>query len=149
MGRLARLGLVLPEPTRPLAAYVPVAPYGPWIFVAGQLPMVEGRVAYVGRVGKDLDLQAGREAARTCALMILAQLAALGPLEDFRLLKVTGFVAAGADFTQHPEVMDAASEFFLEVLGEHGRHARAAVGVVSLPRGAAVEVEAVAVRISG
>lgn len=146
-GRLAGLGIVLPKPTPPLASYVPVQCHGDWVQVSGQLPMVEGRLAHAGRLGHDLSVEDGVAAARACATMVLAQLAAVGPLESFRLIRVGGFVAATPEFTAHPEVINGASDLFLEVLGENGRHARAAVGVSSLPRGAAVEVEVLAVRV--
>ncbi|MEB3203723.1 MAG: RidA family protein [Candidatus Sericytochromatia bacterium] len=146
-GRLDRLGIVLPRPTPPLASYVPVQCHGDWVHVSGQLPMVEGKLAHVGRLGQDLAVEDGVAAARACAIMVLAQLATVGPLESFRLIRVGGFVAATPEFTAHPEVINGASDLFLEVLGENGRHARAAVGVASLPRGAAVEVEVLAVRV--
>lgn len=145
--RLERLGITLPVPVPPLASYVPVVTHGDWVHVSGQLPMVDGRVAHVGRLGDGLTLEEGVAAARACAIMVLAQLASVGPLESFRLVRVGGFVAATPDFTGHPEVINGASDLLVAVLGEQGRHARAAVGVASLPRGAAVEVEALAVRV--
>ncbi|MEB3204281.1 MAG: RidA family protein [Candidatus Sericytochromatia bacterium] len=145
--RLERLGIILPVPVPPLASYVPVVIHGDWVHVSGQLPMVDGRVAHVGRLGDGLTLEEGVAAARACAIMVLAQLASVGPLESFRLVRVGGFVAATPDFTGHPEVINGASDLLMAVLGEQGRHARAAVGVASLPRGAAVEVEALAVRV--
>ena len=145
--RIRALGIELPEPSRPLASYVPVRQAGDVLWVSGQLPMVGGRVAFQGLVGRELTVEEGARAARACAVMALAQLAAVGPLADLRIVRVGGFVACGPDFTEHPEVVNGASDLLLEVMGEAGRHARAAVGVASLPRGAAVEIEVQAVRM--
>ena len=141
--KLAELGLALPEPAAPVAAYVPVVIAGGLAHVSGQLPFIDG-VLVKGRLGEDVDTGAGYAAARACGLMILAQLrAALGSLDRVeRVVKLGGFVTSTHDFTDQPKVVNGASELMAAVFGEAGKHARAAVGVGSLPRGVAVEVEA-------
>lgn len=142
--RLKRLGLVLPEAAAPVASYVPVVVHRGIAQVSGQLPFVEGRLV-TGRLGEDLSLDEGIEAARACGLMILAQLkAALGSLDKVeRVIKLGAFVNSTPAFTDQPKVANGASDLMLDVFGDAGRHARAAVGVPSLPLGAAVEVDAV------
>jgi enamine deaminase RidA (YjgF/YER057c/UK114 family) len=143
--RLQELGVDLPAPAAPVAAYVPCVRTGNLVYVSGQVPSVEGKPTHLGHLGDDVDLEAGRAAARTCAVNVLAALKAeLGELSRVRrVVKVTGFVAATADFTDSPKVVNAASELFGEVFGDAGRHARAAVGVAALPLGVPVEVEAI------
>lgn len=142
--RLAELGLTLPEPAAPVAAYVPVVVAGGLAHVSGQLPFVGGRLV-TGRLGEDVALEDGYGAARACGLMILAQLkAALGSLDKVeRVVKLGGFVNSTASFTDQPKVVNGASELMAEVFGEAGKHARSAVGVPVLPLGAAVEVDAI------
>jgi len=142
--RLAELGLTLPTAGAPVANYVPVVLHGGLAMVSGQLPR-DGNGLVTGKVGEDLDLAAGHAAARLCGLAILAQLrAALGG--DLgrvtACLQLSGFVNAGPGFTDHPQVINGASDLMVAVFGEAGRHARAAVGAGSLPLGAAVEVAA-------
>jgi enamine deaminase RidA (YjgF/YER057c/UK114 family) len=143
--RLQELGVSLPAPATPVAAYVPCVRTGDLVYVSGQVPMVDGKPSHLGHLGDDVDLEAGRAAARTCAVNVLAALKAeLGELSRVRrIVKVTGFVASTADFTDHPKVVNAASELFGDVFGDAGRHARAAVGVAALPLGVPVEVEAI------
>ena len=143
--RLQELGVDLPSPAAPVAAYVPCVRTGNLVYVSGQVPSVDGKPTHLGHLGDDVDLEAGRAAARTCAVNVLAALKAeLGELSRVRrVVKVTGFVAATADFTDSPKVVNAASELFGEVFGDAGRHARAAVGVAALPLGVPVEVEAI------
>jgi enamine deaminase RidA (YjgF/YER057c/UK114 family) len=143
--RLQELGVDLPSPAAPVAAYVPCVRTGSLVYVSGQVPSVDGKPTHLGHLGDDVDLEAGRAAARTCAVNVLAALKAeLGELSRVRrVVKVTGFVAATADFTDSPKVVNAASELFGEVFGDAGRHARAAVGVAALPLGVPVEVEAI------
>jgi enamine deaminase RidA (YjgF/YER057c/UK114 family) len=143
--RLQELGVSLPAPATPVAAYVPCVRTGDLVYVSGQVPMVDGKPSHLGHLGDDVDLEAGRAAARTCAVNVLAALKAeLGELSRVRrVVKVTGFVASTADFTDHPKVVNAASELFGDVFGDAGRHARAAVGVAALPLGVPVEVEAI------
>ena len=143
--RLQELGVSLPAPATPVAAYVPCVRTGDLVYVSGQVPMVDGKPSHLGHLGDDVDLEAGRAAARTCAVNVLAALKAeLGEFSRVRrVVKVTGFVASTADFTDHPKVVNAASELFGDVFGDAGRHARAAVGVPALPLGVPVEVEAI------
>lgn len=142
--KLAELGLSLPEPAAPVAAYVPVVVAGGLAHVSGQLPFVDG-VLVKGRLGDDVSVGDGYEAARACGLMILAQLrAALGSLDRVeRIVKLGGFVNSTGDFTDQPKVINGASELMAAVLGDAGKHARSAVSVPALPLGAAVEVDAV------
>lgn len=142
--RLATLGLTLPEPAAPVAAYVPVVVAGGLAHVSGQLPFVAGKLV-TGRLGEDVSLEAGIEAAQACAVMILAQLkAALGSLDRVeRVVKLGAFVNSTGTFTDQPKVANGASELMVAVFGEAGKHARSAVGVPVLPLGAAVEVDAV------
>jgi enamine deaminase RidA (YjgF/YER057c/UK114 family) len=143
--RLQELGVELPSPAAPVAAYVPCVRTGNLVYVSGQVPSVDGKPTHLGHLGDDVDLEAGRAAARTCAVNVLAALKAeLGELSRVRrVVKVTGFVAATADFTDSPKVVNAASELFGEAFGDAGRHSRSAVGVAALPLGVPVEVEAI------
>lgn len=144
--RLAELGLALPDPAAPIANYVPFVVSGAQVFVSGQISMGPDGIA-TGRLGEDLDLEAGQSAAKLCALNIIAQLkaAAGGDLARVkRIVKLGGFVNAAPDFTELPQVINGASDLMVEVFGEAGRHARAAVACPVLPRGAAVEIDAVA-----
>lgn len=142
--RLAALGLTLPQPAAPVAAYVPVVIAGGLAHVSGQLPFVDGKLV-TGRLGEDVALDAGIEAAQACGVMILAQLkAALGSLDRVeRVVKLGAFVNSTGDFIDQPKVANGASELMVAVFGEAGKHARSAVGVPVLPLGAAVEVDAV------
>ncbi|MBK8456804.1 MAG: RidA family protein [Phyllobacteriaceae bacterium] len=142
---LARLGIVLPNPAAPAANYAPFMRTGGLLFTAGQLPLRDGKLAASGLLGRDLATAEGREAAKWCAVNILAQAkAALGSLEAIaRVVKITVFVASTADFTEHHLVANGASDLLVDILGDKGRHARSAVGVAALPLNAAVEVEAI------
>jgi enamine deaminase RidA (YjgF/YER057c/UK114 family) len=144
--RLAELGLELPPPPRPVASYVPVTITGNLAFVSGQVPLEDGTVLATGKLGEDLDLDAGAEAARRCVLQALAALKAeLGSLDRVRrIVKVSVFVSSAAGFTDQPKVANGASDLLVDVFGEAGRHARAAIGVAELPLGAPVEVEVLA-----
>jgi enamine deaminase RidA (YjgF/YER057c/UK114 family) len=139
--RLQELGVSLPAPAVPVAAYVPCVRTGSMVYVSGQVPVLDGKPSHLGHLGDNVDLEDGRAAARTCAVNVLAALKAeLGELSRVRrVVKVTGFVASTPDFTDHPKVINAASELF----GDAGRHARAAIGVAALPLGVPVEVEAI------
>jgi enamine deaminase RidA (YjgF/YER057c/UK114 family) len=144
--RLAALGLTLPAPSPAVAAFEPFVRHGNTVYVSGQIATRDGTLIATGRLGAEVDLPTGQEAARVCALNVLAQLAAAGSLDDLeRLLKVTVYVASTPDFTQQPAVADGASRLLHDVLGPAGPHARAAVGVAALPLGTPVEVEAIAV----
>ena len=143
--RLQELGVSLPAPVAPVAAYVPCVRTGSLVYVSGQVPVLDGKPSHLGHLGDNVDLEDGRAAARTCAVNVLAALKAeLGELSRVRrVVKVTGFVASTPGFTDMPKVVNAASELFGDVFGDAGRHARAAVGVSALPLGVPVEVEAI------
>ena len=143
--RLAELGLTLPSVVPPLASYVPAVQSGNYVYVSGQVPMVDGKLPYVGKVGADVTVEQGTESARYCALNALAAIDALVGLGRLvKIVKLTGFVASAEGFTGQPAVVNGASNLFGDVLGEMGRHARSAVGVSELPLGAPVEVEVIA-----
>ncbi|HXT91217.1 MAG TPA: RidA family protein [Trebonia sp.] len=141
--RLAELGLTLPPVTPPVAAYVPAVKTGNFVYVSGQVPVVEGKLQGKGKVGDSVTLEEGAALARICALNGLAAAAdAAGGLDAIvRIVKVTCFVASAPSFTGQPQVANGASEFFLQVFGEAGKHARSAVGMAVLPLDAPVEVE--------
>jgi enamine deaminase RidA (YjgF/YER057c/UK114 family) len=144
--RLEELGIALPEAARPLAAYVPTVRSGSMVYVSGQVPLVDGKLAYTGRLGANgLGVEDGVQAARHCAINVLAALKAeLGQLSRVRrVVKLTGFVASEPDFVDQPKVVNGASELFVAVFGEAGSHARSAVGMAALPMGVPVEVEAI------
>ena len=140
---LAKLGLHLPAPTKPVAAYVPTVRVGNLVYVAGQIPMVDGKLAKAGRLGENVAVEEGQHLARTCAVNGLAALKAeVGDLSKVkRVVRVGAFIASTNDFTDQPKVANGASELLVQVFGDKGRHARAAVGVNVLPLGAPVEVE--------
>ena len=143
--RLRELGITLPAAPPPVASYVPCVQTGNLLFVSGQITASPEGLKYVGAVGTDLSVEDGKAAARLCAVNLLAQVkAACGDLDRVkRCVKIGVFVNAARDFTQHPEVANGASDLLVEVFGEAGKHARAAMGAGSLPRGGACEVEAV------
>ncbi|MDW6022810.1 RidA family protein [Mesorhizobium sp. BAC0120] len=143
--RLAALGISLPAAAAPAANYVPFTRSGNLVFTAGQLPLKDGKLVASGLLGRDLDTTAGKEAAKYCAINILAQAkAAIGDLEKMkRLVRITVFVASAPDFTEQHLVANGASDFLVAVLGERGKHARSAVGTAVLPLNASVEIEAV------
>lgn len=144
---MKELGITLPDMVAPAANYVPFVRTGPLLFISGQITMgADKTLKHVGIVGKDIDAAEAREAARLCAINVLAVAsAALGGNLDrvVRVVKVTGFVNAVPGYAQQPEVVNGASDLFVDVFGDKGRHARAAVGAGSLPRNVAVEVEAI------
>ncbi|MGI8335003.1 RidA family protein [Actinomadura scrupuli] len=144
--RLAELGLELPDVVPPLASYVPAARSGPYVYTAGQLPIVKGELAAVGKVGLEVTAERAAELAAICALNAIAALRAeTGELSKIkRIVKVVGFVASAHDFYGQPQVINGASDLLGSVFGDAGRHARSAVGVLVLPRNAPVEVELIA-----
>jgi enamine deaminase RidA (YjgF/YER057c/UK114 family) len=146
---LAQLGIRLPEPVAPLASYVPVRISGDHAYVAGQVPLEDGTILSAGKLGADVSIEQGQEATRRCALQALAALrVALGSLDRVKgIVRVDVFVASAPGFTDQPAVANGASDLLVEIFGEEGRHARVAVGVSELPRGASVEV-AMIVRIA-
>lgn len=148
--RLKTLGIELPAPPRPLATYVTAARSGNLLFLSGHGPMRDGRIVYQGKVGRDLSIEQGREAARLTGLNLLATAReTLGSLDRVRrVLKVLGMVQCADDFTDHPAVINGFSDLMVEVFGDAGRHARSAVGMGSLPFGIAVEIEMI-LEVSG
>ena len=144
--RLAELGIELPQAPAPAANYIPFVVTGNLVFVAGQVPVLNGEVKFKGRLGEDMDIDEGYQAARLCGLNLIAQAqaAADGDLDKIkRVVKLGGFVSATPDFTDHPKVINGASDLMAEVFGEAGKHARFAMGAGSLPLGVAVEVDGV------
>lgn len=143
--RLAELGITLPVAAAPAANYVPFMSTGSLLLTSGQLPLKDGKLVVSGAIGRDADVDAGKEAAKYCAVNILAQAkAALGDLEKIkRIVKITVFVASDPAFTEQHLVANGASDFLVAALGDRGKHARSAVGVASLPLNAAVEIEAI------
>jgi enamine deaminase RidA (YjgF/YER057c/UK114 family) len=142
MERLAELGLTLPKVVPPVAAYVPAVQTGNYVYVSGQVPMVDGALPATGKVGAEVTPEQAKELAARCALNALAAVDALVGLDRVtRVVKVVGFVASAPDFTGQPAVVNGASELFGAVFGDAGKHARSAVGVAVLPLDAPVEVE--------
>lgn len=144
--RLAALDIVLPVAAAPAANYVPYVISGNLLYLSGQLPIENGKIAVSGIVGKDVELADAKRAAELCAINILAQASAalggdLGRIR--RLIKINGFVASAPDFTNQHLVINGASDLLVNVLGEPGKHARAAVGMASLPLNASVEIDAI------
>lgn len=143
--KLERLGLQLPEAPEPVATYVPAKRVGDLVYVSGQVPFREGKLAYTGKVGAERTQEEGYQAAQLCALNALAVMqSVVGSLDEIEeIVQVRGYVNCTVDFPNQPEVVNGASELLGELFGDRGRHARAAVGVASLPRDATVEVEMV------
>ena len=143
--RLKGLGITLPTPAAPAANYVPFMQSGNLLFTAGQLPLQDGKLVAAGLLGRDLDTATGKEAAKLCAINVLAQArAALGDLEKIRrIVKLTVFVASAPDFAEQHLVANGASDFLAAALGDRGKHARSAVGTACLPLNAPVEIEAI------
>lgn len=142
--RLQELGLTLPKAAAPAANYVPYVQSGNLVFVSGQITLKDGALEYVGRVGADYTTEQGYEAAKLCGLNLIAQVKAAcgGDLERVvRVVRLGGFVNCTAEFTEQPKVINGASDLMAAVFGDKGKHARAAVGVNTLPLGVAVEVE--------
>lgn len=138
--KLKELGYDLPPPAAPVASYIPVSRSGNLLFVSGQLCFSKGAILNPGIVGRDVTLDQAIESAKACALNIMAQIQN-HPVK--RIVRLGGFVASTPDFTDQPKVINGASDLFQAVFGEDGRHARAAVGVASLPLNASVEIEAI------
>jgi enamine deaminase RidA (YjgF/YER057c/UK114 family) len=143
--RLKELGIALPEPPAPRANYVGYVITGNLIFTAGQVPLRDGKIEFVGKLGRDMTAEQGYEAAKLCAVNVLAQvkLALGGDLDRIvRCVKLTGFVNSAPDFVDQPKVINGASDL-VAVLGDKGKHARSAVGMAGLPMGVAAEVEGI------
>jgi enamine deaminase RidA (YjgF/YER057c/UK114 family) len=141
--RIKELDLTIPEPPRPVANYVLAVQAGNLVFVSGQLPLVSGQLLMHGKLGRDLSLEQGQEAARQALLNILAAVRSLtGTLDAItRIVKLNGWVASAEGFGNQPQVVNGASRLLEEIFGEAGKHARAAIGVAELPLGAPVELE--------
>ena len=145
--RLAHLQIKLPPPPQPLATYVPAVRAGDLLFLSGVLPIRDGQLAFSGKLGRDLTVEQGVEAAKLALLNALAiAKQELGTLDRItRVVKVVGHVASVEGFVQQPQVLNGASDLLVEIFGEVGRHARVAVGAAELPRGAPVEIEIILV----
>jgi enamine deaminase RidA (YjgF/YER057c/UK114 family) len=142
--RLAELGIALPPPIPPVAAYVPALRSGSLVFTSGQVPLRGGELVAAGKVGAEVSTEDAYECARVCALNALSAIDALVGIDAVvRVVKVLGFVASASTFTDQPQVINGASELLVEVFGENGRHARSAVGMAALPLDSPVEVEIV------
>ena len=141
--KLQSMGITLPETPKPVAAYIPAIQTGKLVFTSGQIPMVNGELKYKGKLGIEFSKQDGYAAAKLCAINALSAVKSLiGDLDKIeQIIKVVGFVASADGFTEQPAVVNGASEFLQEALGEKGVHARSAVGVAELPLGVPVEVE--------
>ena len=145
--RLAELGIEIPEAAAPVANYVGYVITGKQVFVSGQVTLKDGEFHYQGKLGDTISVEDGQAAARLCAINVIAQLKAAcgGDLDRVkRIVKLGGFVNSTPDFTQQPQVINGASDLMVEVFGDKGKHARAAVSAGALPVGVAVEVDAVA-----
>src|SRR3982750_4030155 len=143
--RLSELGITLPQPAAPVASYVPAVEQGGLLHISGQISFAEDGNLILGRLGEDMNLERGIEAARRCGVMLLAQInTALGSLDRVeRIIKLGVFVNSAPSFPDQPKVANGASELMQQVFGDAGRHARSAVGVAVLPLGVAVEVDAI------
>ncbi|MGT2465814.1 RidA family protein [Mesorhizobium atlanticum] len=149
--QLIRRGLILPTAPVPAANYVPLKRSGNILYVAGQVPRVNGKTAFVGILGRSIDVEQAQRAAQLCGLNILSQIkAAVGDLDRVSsVIRLVGYVASTPDFREHHVVMNGASDLMVEVFGAAGRHARTSVGVAALPQGVPVEVEATVEITSG
>jgi len=141
--KLEKMGIVLPEIPKPVAAYIPAKQTGNLVFTAGQLPMVQGELISKGLLGQDVEIEEANKAARICTLNALAAIkGVIGELDRIQqIVRVVGYVASVSTFTQQPAVVNGASELLLEIFGERGKHARSAVGMAVLPLNASVEIE--------
>lgn len=142
--KLVSIGIKLPNPPTPAGSYVPVIRTGNLLFISGQIPMEDGKVIFTGKVS-DNNLETAQKSARMCAINILAQIKReLGNLDKVtRIVKLSGFVNSMSDFTQHPKVINPASDLLFEIFGEKGKHARVAVGVACLPLDSMTEIDAI------
>lgn len=144
--RLKELGIELPQPTPPAHTYVPFVRTGNLVFISGQVPQWNGERRFLGKLGREFDVEQGREAARLCAMNLIAQLSSAigGDLDNLvQFVNVRGFVNSTPDFLLHPQVINGASDFLVEIFGPAGRHSRTALGVSALPSDVAVELDAV------
>ena len=142
--KIESLGIKLPTPPTPAGSYVPVVRTGNLLYISGQIPMQDGKVVFTGKVS-DENLETAQKSARMCAINILAQLKReLGDLEKVsKIVRISGFVNSVPGFSQHPKVINSASDLFFEIFGEKGKHSRIAVGVASLPLDSMTEIDAI------
>jgi len=141
--KLKSLNITLPTPPKPVGAYIPVVISDQTVYVSGQIPIEDGKVAYKGKVPAEQSLEQAQMAAKLCIINALAQLKSeLGSLDRIsKIIRVSGFVNSSPDFTDQPKVINAASNLLFEIFGQKGKHSRIAVGVASLPLGATVEID--------
>jgi enamine deaminase RidA (YjgF/YER057c/UK114 family) len=140
--KLAELGLSLPVASKPIAAYVPAVRTGNLVFTAGQLPLVDGAMVMAGKVGGEITVEQAKEMAQLCALNALAAVELVANVDDIvRVVRVVGYVNGVPGFVNHPGVVNGASELFVHIWGEDGKHARSAVGIAELPLNSPVEIE--------
>ncbi len=141
--KLQSLNISLPTPPKPAGSYIPVVVSKSWAFVSGQIPIKDGKVAFIGKVPTSQSIENAQKAAKLCAINALAQLKAeLGDLDKIqKIIKVSGFVNSEQNFSEHPKVINAASDFLYDVFGEKGKHSRIAIGVNSLPLDSTVELD--------
>jgi enamine deaminase RidA (YjgF/YER057c/UK114 family) len=141
--KIKQLGITIPEPVKPLAAYIPAMQVGSLVMTSGQVPISAGIVKYQGKVGRELSEEDGKDAAKLCAINCLSAVkSVIGSLDKIkRVLKLTVFIASAEGFTAQPKIANGASELIGEIFGEAGKHVRSAVGVSELPLNSAVEIE--------
>ena len=141
--KLNSLNIVLPLPPKPAGSYIPVVKTGNLLFVSGQIPMKEGKVAFQGRVPDNVSIEDAQKAAKLCIINALAQLKSeLGSLDKItKIVRVSGFVNSSQDFSEQPKVINAASDLLFEIFGDSGKHSRIAIGVASLPLNSTVEID--------
>jgi len=142
--KIKSIGIKIPIPPNPAGSYIPIVKSGNLMYVSGQIPMIDGKVAFTGKVSDD-NIEIAKESARICAINILAQIKKdLGDLQKIsKIVRLNGFVNSVPEFTQHPKVINAASDLFYEIFGECGKHSRIAVGVSSLPLNSMTEIDAI------
>jgi enamine deaminase RidA (YjgF/YER057c/UK114 family) len=144
--KLASLNIILPSPPKPAGAYVPVVITGKLVFVSGQIPIKDGKVAYLGKVTKDISIEEAQKAAKLCIINALAQIKnEIGSLDKIlKIVRVSGFVNSTPEFTEQPKIINAASDLLFEIFGVKGQHSRIAIGVASLPLNSCVEIDVIA-----
>ena len=142
--KLKELGISLPDPPTPAGSYVPAVKTGNLLFISGQIPMVDGKVIFTGKVS-DENMEEGQKSARTCAINLLAQIKReLGNFERVsKIVRISGFVNSVPEFSQQPKIINPASDLFFDIFGEKGKHSRIAVGVASLPLNSMTEIDAI------
>ena len=142
--KIKELGIELPTPPTPAGSYIPITKTGNLLFISGQIPMENGKVMFSGKVS-DNNLDVAQKSARMCAINILAQIKReVGDLDKVsKIVRLSGFVNSSPEFTQHPKVINAASDLIFEIFGDKGKHSRIAVGVASLPLGSMTEIDAI------